>query len=150
MVISVFNDRKIWDVPTEQLALALRSQELQIFVFDDDDQDDTQAYLGWAKVRLTPIFLAPAQPLKATLNLEDPRGVKNGTISISIDWHTPAAIAAEEQRKAMAQQRAVLGAPTSRPAAESALATGQLFSPPAQYLCSFLFYPTSGCTRNLP
>jgi hypothetical protein len=128
MIISVFNDRKMWDIPTEQLALALRSQELQIFVFDDDDQDDTQAYLGWAKVRLAPIFLAPAQPLKATLNLEDPRGVKNGTIAVSVEWHTPAAITAEAQRKAMAQQRAVLGAPTTGPAKESAPATGQLLS----------------------
>ena len=102
METAVFNDCKIWDIPTAELALALRTQELQIFVFDDDDQDDLQKYLGWAKVRLAPIFLAPPQPLNATLDLEDPRGVKNGSISVTVEWHTPASIAAEAQRKAAA------------------------------------------------
>lgn len=104
----VFNDRRIWDLPTAELALALRSQDLQVFVFDDQDQDDMGAYLGFAKVRLAPIFLAPAQALVATLNLQDPRGVTNGTISIRVEWHTPASVAAAEaqRRNALAQPSA--------------------------------------------
>jgi hypothetical protein len=78
-----------------------------VFVFDDDDQDDMQKYLGFAKVRLAPIFLTPPQPLKATLDLEDPRGVKNGTISLTVQWYTPALVTAEAQRKALAAQRAL-------------------------------------------
>lgn len=103
----VFNDRKIWNIPTPELALAFRTQELQVFVFDDDDQDDVQKYLGFAKVRLAPLFLAPPQPLKATLDLEDPRGVKNGSISLTVEWYTPALVAAEAQRKILAAQRAL-------------------------------------------
>lgn len=114
---TVFNDRKIWDLPTAELALTLRTQDLQVFVFDDEDQDDMGAYLGFAKVRLAPIFLAPAQALAATLNLEDPRGVNNGTISIRVEWHTPASVAAAEARRrnAVSQPRAA-DAPVSAPA----------------------------------
>ncbi len=109
----------MWDIPTPELAVALRAQELDIFVFDDQDQNDLQPYLGFAKVRLVPIFLPPAQPLKATLDLKDARGVKNGTITICVEWHTAAGVAAEVQRKAMEQQRAALGAPITSIAAST-------------------------------
>ena len=114
----IFNDRKVWDIPDTKLALALRTQELQVFVFDDDEAEDAP-HLGFAKMRLAPIFLAPAQPLKATLDLEHPRGIKNGTITISVEWYTPATVAAEKQRKAMEKAAAI--APAS--AASGALAT---------------------------
>jgi hypothetical protein len=121
----------VWDIPTPELAVALRAQELDIFVFDDQDQNDLQPYLGFAKVRLVPLFLPPAQPLKATLDLKDARGVKNGTITICVEWHTAAGVAAEAQRKAMEQQRAPLGAPiTSIAASTSASASGV---PPKAY-----------------
>ena len=45
----------MWDIPTPELAVALRAQELDIFVFDDHDQNDLQPYLGFTKVRLVPI-----------------------------------------------------------------------------------------------
>jgi hypothetical protein len=111
----------VWDIPTPELAVALRAQELDIFVFDDQDQNDLQPYLGFAKVRLVPIFLPPAQPLKATLDLKDARGVKNGTITICVEWHTAAGVAAEAQRKAMEQQRAALGAPIMSIAASTSV-----------------------------
>lgn len=123
-IFPVFNDRKVWDIPDAKLALALRKEELQVFVFDDNDQEElSPPYLGFAKLRLAPIFIAPAQPLKTTLVLEgSSSGIKNGTLTLTVEWCTPAAVQAAKQKKALALQQAS-GAATSK-AADSSAAVG--------------------------
>ncbi|XP_074644933.1 protein fantom-like isoform X2 [Tubulanus polymorphus] len=79
-----FNDQRTYPVPmTLQLDKYLKSQSLEVYIFDDTDPDET-SFLGVARVPLLP--LAHDKAIRGTFELKSPDGSTNGTIDIQLNW----------------------------------------------------------------
>ncbi|XP_013398860.1 protein fantom isoform X4 [Lingula anatina] len=79
-----FSDHKTFPVPmTADLDIYLKSQHLQVYVFDDTDPEEA-AYLGMASVPLLP--LSHDKAIKGIFELHAPDGTVNGTVDVQLKW----------------------------------------------------------------
>lgn len=80
-----FNDHKSFAVPMDiDLDKYLKSDCLEIYVFDDNQDENDPNYLGMAKVPL--IGLAHDKDIKGTFELSKLDGTSNGTIDVTLYW----------------------------------------------------------------
>eukprot|EP00960_Hanusia_phi_P039976 754178-Hanusia_phi.AAC.1 len=102
----VFEDKRSWRMESPATALALRDAELELFVFDDNETDDLQAFLGLAKISLAPLFQEGSANIDGEFRLKDNRGVDNGSIFVQISWSrndsSPAPLPAASPQKQQA------------------------------------------------
>ncbi|XP_065064438.1 protein fantom-like [Rhopilema esculentum] len=100
-----FNDVQVFPVSmSEELDNYLKTTELEIYVFDDNEIETT-TYMGLAKVPL--VTLSQDKLVKGTFPLLQPNGERRGTIDVTLQWlstYLPASSKARSYPKLMSAQ----------------------------------------------
>jgi len=128
-----FHDQRLYPVPmTEELDGYLKNSNLDIYVFDDLDDEET-SYLGLVSVPL--ITLAQDKSLKGKFQLINRQGEETGSIEVSLAWeYTYLPASAKTIRKYPApmntsiDHNAVYSRPT-RDKMQPMVSAGKLFEP---------------------